>query len=54
MVLVFRPLLWVLLMVLSVSLMSLLLLRWFTISFLFVNLQLTILILWSLTLLVFL
>jgi hypothetical protein len=37
-----------------ISLMSLLLLRWFTISFLFVNLQLTILVLWSLTPLVFL
>jgi hypothetical protein len=34
--------------------MSLLLLRWFTIFFLFVNLHLTILVLWSLTLLVFL
>jgi hypothetical protein len=54
MVLVFWSLLWVLLMVVSVSLMSLLLLRWFTNSFLFVNLQLTIFILWSLTLLAFL
>jgi hypothetical protein len=54
MVLVFWSLLWVLLMVVSVYLMSLLLLRWFTNSFLFVNLQLTIFILWSLTLLAFL
>jgi hypothetical protein len=54
MALVFRSLLWVLLTILFVSLMSLLLLRWFTIFFLFVNLQLTILVLWSLTLLVLL
>jgi hypothetical protein len=51
---VFRSLLWVLLPILFVSLMSLLLLRRFIIFFLFVNLQLTILFLWSLTLLVFL
>jgi hypothetical protein len=51
---VFRSLLWALLPVLFVSLMSLLLLRWFTIFFLFINLQLTILVLWSLTLPVFL
>jgi hypothetical protein len=51
---IFCSLLWVLHPVLFVSLMSLLLLRWFIIFFLFVNLQLTILVLWSQTLLVFL